>query len=289
MRSTRILTAAALTASALVLSAGAAGAQTVPNPDLRSFPTGPACASKTFTGEVRAVVDAKTLPDRASIVVQLRWNNGGSAYEDTAVAGTQVIYPQAGAGTYGFSISTSAVPSSAKNLMAYAIAKAGSTTTDTLASKTLLASYCASETAATTTVSSVSIDCSGDLVSGSAALADPPTSGTIPGTVALQGRSAGTTIWTALGNKSYTVGATTTSLPYDFSIAGKHMDEYRTLARVNNGTAVFSPIIGDTACAPAEVVPEAPVAALVPLTLAATAGAVVVVRRRRTAASATSA
>ena len=66
---------------------------------------------------------------------------------------------------------------------------------------------------------------------------------------------------------------TTTALPYSFSIAGKHLAEYRTRATVNNGAAIFSPVVSDARCAPAEVVPEAPSALLIPLTLAATAGA----------------
>lgn len=296
MRPTRILTAAALTASGLVLSAGAATAQTTtPNPDLVSFPTGPSCAGGTFRGEVRAILNAKTLPvgSRGQIVVQLRWNKGGTAYEDTAVAGTQLVYPTAGpAANYPFSISTARVPSTAKNLIAYAIGQVSSssgttTTSETLQSRVLLASHCGAETAATTKVTDVSLTCSGDVLSGQADLVDPPTSGTVPGVVAVQSRAEGATTWAlAAPAKQFVVGSTTTALPYEVSIAGKHAFEYRTRATVNNGAAVFSPIVSDTTCAPAEVVPEAPAAALIPLTLAATAGAVVAVRRRRSSTSA---
>lgn len=285
MRPIRILTATALTASGVLLSAGAAAAQTTPtpNPDLFSFPTGPACADRTFTGEVRAAVNAKTLPanTRASVVVQLRWNNGGTAFEDTAVAGTQVIYPTAGpAANYAFSISTADVPASAKNLIAVAIGKAGSVTTETIQSRTLAPSFCASPAATTpTTVSSVSIDCSGDLVSGAAALANPPASGSVPGQVGVQGRPAGGA-WASLGSKNYTVG-NTTSLPYSISIAGKHTAEYRAFARVNNGAVVYSDVVSDATCAPPAEVPEAPAALLLPLSMAAGAGVVVAVRRRR--------
>lgn len=284
-----LLTAAGLTAAGLVLSAGAATAQTAtPNPDLRSFPTGPACAERTFTGSVRTVVTLSTLPKlaRPTMVVQLRWNAGGTAYEDTSVVGSQSFWLQAGANDYAFSIDASQVPATAKNLMAYAITypDAGQPHSDTLQSRILAASYCASAPS-TTTVTSVSIDCGGDLVSGSAALADPP-SGTVPGAVTLQGRTTGATTWTSLGTKSYTVGSTTTELPYDFSIAGKHTDEYRALARVNNGAAVYSEVIPDATCAPPAEVPEAPAALLLPLSMGAGAAAVIAVRRRRAGASA---
>lgn len=287
MRSTRILTAAALTASGLVLSAGAATAQTTPNPDIRSFPTGPSCAAKTLTGSVRTAVVASTLPKgaRPTMVVQLRWNAGGTAYEDTSVLASQSFPLTAGASDYSFSLDASALPATAKNVMAHALAYTSTNTAgtpvDTLSSRVLAASFCGAETAATTTVSSVTIDCGGDLVNGVATLADPPSSGSVPGQVALQGRAAGATTWTSLGSKAVTVNAGTTSLPYDFSIAGKHTGEYRAFARVNNGTIKYSEVVTDATCAPPAEVPEAPAALLLPLTMAAGAGVVVAVRRRR--------
>jgi len=283
--STRILTAAALTATGLVLSAGAAGAQTAtPNPDLRNFPTGPACAENVVTGSVRAAVVASTLPKlaRPTVTVQLRWNAGGTAYTDTSVVSSQSIYLTAGAGDYSFSLSAAKVPSTAKNLLAYAITypDAGSPASDTLQSRVLPASSCAAAPSSTT-ITKVELACSGDVLSGQAVLADPPSSGTVPGSVAVQSRTEGATLWTNVPTaKTFTVGSTTTSMPYEVSLGGKHAFEYRTRATVNNGAAAFSAIVPDTTCAPAEVVPEAPAAALIPLTLAATAGAVVAMRRR---------
>ena len=294
MRSTRILTAAALTATALVLSAGAAGAQEVaPNPDLRSFTTGPSCAAKTLTGTLRTTVVAKTLP-KGSIpkaVVQLRWNAGGTAYTDSSVLDSQTFNLTAGTSDHSFSLDASQLPATAKNVMAYALGYTTSTAqapVDTLQSKVLAASFCGAEAAATTTVSSVSIDCSGDLVNGTAALADPPST-SIPGQVALQGRATGATTWTTLASRNLTVAPGTTSLPYDFSIAGRHTGEYRAFGRVNNGTIRYSDVIGDATCAPPAEVPEAPAALLLPLSMAAGAGVVVAVRRRRTTTSAVSA
>jgi hypothetical protein len=219
----------------------------------------------------------------------VRWNAGGTTYPEANVAASTVIYPTAGAAAnYSFAIDTSAVPASARNVAAYAIAKAGSTTTEELQSRGLAASFCGAETAVTTKVSSVSIDCSGDLVNGTATLSDPPAS-SIPGQLALQGKAPGATAWTTLASKNVTVAPGTTALPYDFSIAGKHTGEYRAFAKVNNGTSVFSDVVTDATCAPPAEVPEAPAALLLPLSMAAGAGVVVAARRRRTATSAVSA
>jgi hypothetical protein len=294
VRSTRILTAAALTATGLVLSAGAAAAQTatVPNPDIKSYPTGPTCGAGKLTGSVRVGAIASTLPKGAipKAVVQLRWNAGGNAYTDTSVLSTQTFNLTAGTSDYAFSLDTSALPATAKSVMAYTIAYPNGTSasSDTLASRVLASSFCGTETAVTTTVSSVTIDCIGDVVNGAAALSDPPTS-SIPGQLALQGRPAGGTTWANLGSKNVTVAAGTTSLPYDFSIAGKHAGEYRAFAKVNNGTIKYSEVVTDATCAPPAEVPEAPAALLLPLTMAAGAGVVVAVRRRRTSTSAVSA
>jgi hypothetical protein len=293
VQSTRILTAAALTAGGLVLSAGAAGAQTsTPNPDLRSFVTGPSCAERVVTGSVRAVVVASTLPKgaRPTMTVQLRWNAGGPAYTDTSVVSSQSFFLTAGNGDYSFSLSAANVPATATNLLAYAITypDAGSPASETLQSKVLPASSCAAAPSSTT-ITNVELACSGDVLSGQAVVADPPSSGTVPGSVVAQKRAEGATTWVAVPPaKNYTVGSSTTTMPFEVSLGGLHAAEYRARATVNNGVAVFSPIVSDATCAPAEVVPEAPAAALIPLTLAATAGAVVVVRRRRSASSTSS-
>lgn len=49
------------------------------------------------------------------------------------------------------------------------------------------------------------------------------------------------------------------------------------------GATVLTPVLATARCAPGTEVPEVPVAALLPLTLAGTAGAVLAVRSRRTA------
>lgn len=129
--------------------------------------------------------------------------------------------------------------------------------------------------------------CSGDVVTGKVRVTS--TTGTeYPGRVELRHNT---------GGKAYTA----TSLVHSFTVKGKGMRDYYftfDISGVPAGTtnllayAVVGPtatpidtaqskVLPASSCAPAAVVPEAPVAALIPLTLAATAGAVAVARRRR--------
>ena len=176
MRPPRVLTAVALAASGIVLSAGAASAETTPNPDLKTFPTGPSCAAMTVTGTVRTAVVVKDLPKlaRPTVTLQLRWNAGGTAYPDTSVVSSSTSYLQAGSNEDSWSLDASAVPATAKNLLVFAIAHptAGSPASDTLQSKVLAASACAAAPSATT-ISRVDLDCFGDVLDGEVELGRP--------------------------------------------------------------------------------------------------------------------
>ena len=139
MRLSRFLSAAAVALAAAVVTAGPSAAATTPDPDIRSFPGGPVCSGDVFSGMVR-VYSTKTSevpgPGRA------RYNAGGKAFVSSGVSKAFTVRSK-GTRDYAFSFNVSSLPSTTRNLLAYAVVGDPQAPVDTQSSKIVLMSTCA--------------------------------------------------------------------------------------------------------------------------------------------------
>jgi hypothetical protein len=128
-------------------------------------------------------------------------------------------------------------------------------------------------------VTSVSVTCSGDTVYASAVVRGGANAR--PVTVALLARQGGASSYAPTG-KTHVLGAKPGRNTWTFNVADIARSSSSFRAAVTTGRdTVQSNSLSTSACAPGTEVPEAPVALLVPLTLAATAGGVLAARSRR--------
>lgn len=119
----------------------------------------------------------------------------------------------------------------------------------------------------------VHITCTGDTVTGSAILRGGKAGR--PATVALRARQ-GKSPWAATGRSVRIAGAPgRQTITWSFNVAGlpAGVTAYRASVKAGPDT-VASNVLPVSQCAPGEEIPEAPVALLVPVTLAATAAGV---------------
>lgn len=132
--------------------------------------------------------------------------------------------------------------------------------------------------------------CSGDVFSGMVRIYSSTAAAEVPGTVELRYNSGGK-VYTSTGvTTPITVrGKGSRDYAFSFNISGipassVNLRAYAVVGSPNQPIDTqLSKVVLMSSCAPAEVIPEAPVAALIPLTLAGTAGAVLVLSRRRDA------
>jgi hypothetical protein len=128
-------------------------------------------------------------------------------------------------------------------------------------------------------VRQVHLQCTGDTVSGSAVVRG-----------GRKGRAVTVTLLTKQGSSPFAATGTPVTLravpgrstvTWSFNVADQPstVTKYRASVSVASDT-VASNVLLATSCAPAQAVPEAPVAVLVPVTLAATAAGVLGLRRR---------
>lgn len=126
-----------------------------------------------------------------------------------------------------------------------------------------------------------SLSCSGDTLHLSAVVRGVRDLG--PVTITVLGR-AGTGAWTATGRSATFPAAKPGRSSWPVDLTGLPAGTTSVRASVTAaGATVQSPVLPTAACAPGTEVPEVPVASLLPLTLAATAGTVLAVRSRRSA------
>lgn len=130
--------------------------------------------------------------------------------------------------------------------------------------------------------------CTGDVLSGMVRVYSS-TGATVPGTVELRYNAGGKAFVSSGITKPFTVrtkGARDYAFSFNVSGLPKSTVNLMTYAVVgdpkNPTDTQVSKVVLMSTCAPAEVIPEAPAAALIPLTLAGTVAVVLVVRRRRT-------
>ena len=137
------------------------------------------------------------------------------------------------------------------------------------------------------------LTCSGDVVSGMVRVYSS-TGGEFPGRVELRSNAGGRVFTESSLVQGFTVKSKGTRdyyFTFDVSEVPAGTTNFVGYAVVGDPAAPIdtlqSKVLAASTCAPAEVIPEAPSAVLIPLTLAATAGAVVALRRRTAGTPAT--
>jgi hypothetical protein len=128
--------------------------------------------------------------------------------------------------------------------------------------------------------------CSGDVFGGVVRVSN--TSATVyPATVEVRWNAGGRAFSSATASKPISVSKGNRDYAFSFDVAGLPANAKQVIAYTVVGSpsspidTLQSKVVQVVDCAPAEVVPEAPSALLIPLSLAATAGAVTVAMRRR--------
>ena len=122
------------------------------------------------------------------------------------------------------------------------------------------------------------LSCSGDTVRVTAVVRGQRDVG--PATVTLQAGEG--SVWTATGRSASSAVTKPGHNTWTLDASGLRPGVTGLRAEVRaGGASVLTPAVPVTSCAPGTEVPEVPAAALLPLTLAATAGGVLAVRSRR--------
>lgn len=131
--------------------------------------------------------------------------------------------------------------------------------------------------------------CSGDTLSGVVRVYSL-TNKAVPGSVELRYNAGGNVYPSSAIRKQFTVSSRgSRDYAFSFNLAGlpRSATQLRAYALVGDPAkpvdTLLSKVVLVSSCAPAEVIPEAPHPALIPLTLAGTAGIVVATGRRRRA------
>lgn len=128
------------------------------------------------------------------------------------------------------------------------------------------------------------LSCSGDTVRVTAVVRGQRDVG--PATVTLQAGTDG--VWTATGRSTTSAAAEPGRNTWTLDASGLRPGVTALRAEITAaGASVLTPALPVTSCAPGTEVPEVPVAALLPLTLAVTATGVLAARGRRTTRPAT--
>ena len=124
------------------------------------------------------------------------------------------------------------------------------------------------------------LSCAGDTVVVTAVVRGQRDVG--PATVTLQAATG--SVWTATGRSTATAVTKPGRNTWTLDASGLRPGVTRLRAEIRAaGATVLTPDVPVTSCAPGTEVPEVPVAALLPLTLAATAAGVLAARGRRVA------
>lgn len=122
------------------------------------------------------------------------------------------------------------------------------------------------------------LSCAGDTVVVTAVVRGMRDVG--PSTVTLQASAGG--VWTATGRTTSSPSTGPGHSTWTLDATGLRAGVTGLRAEIRAaGASVLTPAVPVTSCAPGTEVPEVPVAALLPLTLAATASGVLAVRHRR--------